>query len=105
VGRVAVNMTAGAVGYPHRRFVGLTALAACSWAVYSAAIGLGAGAWFKGHPLGAIAVGVVGGLIIGVGLDSVLGLVQRRRDRRDTDNEAAPPTAARAAMSPRLPGT
>ena len=103
VGRVAVNMTAGAVGYPHRKFVGLTALAAFSWAVYSAAIGLGAGAWFKGHPLGAIAVGVVGGLIIGVALDSVLGLLQRRRDRRDTATEAAAGTAAATTADPAAP--
>ncbi|MGV8965682.1 MAG: DedA family protein [Cellulomonas sp.] len=82
VGRVAVNMTAGAVGYPHRRFVGLTALAAVTWAIYSAAIGLGAGAWFKGHPLIAIGVGVVSGLIIGLALDSVLGYLRRRKNRR-----------------------
>ena len=50
VGRVAVNMTAGAVGYSRRRFVGLVAIASVTWALYSAAFGIGAGAWFKGHP-------------------------------------------------------
>lgn len=89
VGRVAVNMTAGAVGYPRRRFVGLTALAALTWAVYSTAIGLGAGAWFKGHPLVAIVVGVVGGLIIGLVLDSLLGYLQRRKSRRQDEVDLA----------------
>lgn len=82
VGRVAVNMTAGAVGYPHRRFVGITALAAVTWALFSSAIGLGAGAWFKGHPLVAIAVGVVGGLLIGLVLDRVLRALHNRKERR-----------------------
>jgi len=88
VGRVAVNMTAGAVGYPRRRFVGLTALAAVTWAMYSAAIGIGAGAWFKGHPFIAIVVGVVGGLIIGLALDYMLGFLQRRKSRHE--DSAAP---------------
>jgi membrane protein DedA with SNARE-associated domain len=57
VGRVAVNMTAGAVGYSRGQFVGFDAIAALIWALYSAAIGVGAGEWFKGHPLGATAVG------------------------------------------------
>ncbi|WP_448631715.1 DedA family protein [Cellulomonas soli] len=43
VGRVAVNMTAGALGFRRRRFVFLTALAAVTWAGYSTAIGVGAG--------------------------------------------------------------
>src|SRR3712207_359866 len=55
VGRVAVNMTAGALGFPRRRFVGLTAFAAASWAVYSTAIGIGAGAWLDERPLASIA--------------------------------------------------
>jgi membrane-associated protein len=73
VGRVAVNMTAGAVGYSRRRFVGFVAIASLTWAMYCAAIGIGAGAWFKGHPVRAIVVGVVGGLLIGVILDFSLG--------------------------------
>ena len=73
VGRVAVNMTAGAVDYSRRRFVGFVAIASLTWAMYCAAIGIGAGAWFKGHPVRAIVVGVVGGLLIGVILDFSLG--------------------------------
>jgi len=72
VGRVAVNMTAGALGYPRRRFVGLTALAAVTWAAYGAAVGVGAGIWLEAHPLVAVVAGVVVGTLVGVGIDWVL---------------------------------
>jgi membrane protein DedA with SNARE-associated domain len=81
VGRVAVNLTAGAIGYPRRRYAGLTALASLSWSVYSVAIGLLAGAWFHGHPFVAAAVGIVGGLLGGIALDRVLS---RRRIKTAT---------------------
>lgn len=81
VGRVAVNMTAGAVGYPRRRFVGIDAIASLTWALYSAAIGIGAGEWLKGHPLGAIAVGLLGGLLIGLVLDWTLKRLAERKNR------------------------
>lgn len=72
VGRVAVNMTAGALGYRRRRFVGLTAVAAVMWAVYSAAIGIASGAFLEGHPVIAVVVGVVGGIVLGLVVDWVL---------------------------------
>jgi len=72
VGRVAVNMTAGAVGYPRRRFVGLTAIAAVTWSAYASLIGIGAGAWLGDHMLVSIGAGMVGGLAIGVVIDRVL---------------------------------
>jgi len=81
VGRVAVNMTAGAVGYPRRQFVGFDAIASLTWALYSAAIGVGAGQWFKGHPLGATAVGVAGGLFIGLVLEWTLRRLVNRKNR------------------------
>ena len=83
VGRVAVNMTAGAVGYSRRRFAQLTAIAAVSWALYSAAIGVGAGVWLKGHPLLAVVVGIAGGLLIGLAVDWALTRLQDRKRRRD----------------------
>ncbi|QZN87635.1 DedA family protein [Cellulomonas sp. C5510] len=72
VGRVAVNMTAGALGYPRRRFVGLTALAAVTWAGYGTAVGVGAGMWLESHPLIAVVAGVVVGTLVGVAIDWVL---------------------------------
>lgn len=72
VGRVAVNMTAGALGYPRRRFVGLTAAAGVVWALYGALIGIGAGAWLKDHPVIAVLVGIVAGVLVGLAIDAVL---------------------------------
>ncbi|MGY4643393.1 DedA family protein [Cellulomonas sp. URHB0016] len=80
VGRVAVNMTAGALHYPRRRFVGLTALAAVMWALYSTAIGVGAGAFLGDRPWLAVAAGVVGGILLGLVVDWAL-----RRGRSSLD--------------------
>ncbi|GIG37168.1 hypothetical protein Cpa01nite_25490 [Cellulomonas pakistanensis] len=72
VGRVAVNMTAGALGYPRRRFVGLTALAAVTWAAYGSLVGAGFGLWLEDHPAIAVVAGVVVGTLVGIGIDWVM---------------------------------
>ena len=74
MGRVAVNLTAGATGFPPRRFAGLAALAAASWAAWSVAVGAAAGRWFEGNPLL--------GSLAGVGLAVVLGVLVDRVARR-----------------------
>jgi len=99
IGRVAVNMSAGAVGYSRRRFVGIDMIAALTWALYAASIGIGAGEWFKGHPLRAIVVGVVGGLLIGLVLDWALGRLAHRRNR------AVGPTTSASIHTPPGAGT
>jgi membrane-associated protein len=81
VGRVAVSMTAGATGYPWRRFLAVAVLAAVSWSGYSAVIGLAAGTTLGANPLLAAAVGVVGGLAIGLLADVVVRRVDARRSR------------------------
>lgn len=80
VGRVAVNMMAGTVGYPRRRFVPLTVIAAMTWTVYSALIGIGAGAALAANPLLAVVVGVVGGVLLGVLVDRTIHVVVQRRE-------------------------
>jgi membrane protein DedA with SNARE-associated domain len=72
IGRVAVNMTAGALGYPRRRFMGLTALAAVTWAAYGTLIGAGAGVWLADHSLLAVVAGVVVGTVVGLAIDWAL---------------------------------
>ena len=84
VARVAVNMAAGALGYPRRRFLGVAAIGSVAWAGYSAMIGIGAGAWLQGRPLGAVVLGVVVGLLIGGLFDAVF----RRRQKRVVDDDA-----------------
>lgn len=81
VGRVAVNMSAGALGYPWRRFLPLSAVAGASWAIYSAGIGLLAGHWIEDQPLLSVVLGIAFALIIGVIIDRTTVLIRRRRAR------------------------
>ncbi|MDO5701629.1 MAG: VTT domain-containing protein [Bowdeniella nasicola] len=72
IGRVAVNVTAGTVGFPRRFFLIIDAFAAVFWALYSVGLGLAAGAILKEHPLLGILAGVAGGVVIGYILDFAL---------------------------------
>lgn len=78
VGRVAVNMSAGALGFPWRRFVPLSVVAGVSWGVFSLAIGLLAGAWIKDQPLLSAGLGIVVALVIGVVIDRIAAARRRR---------------------------
>jgi membrane protein DedA with SNARE-associated domain len=79
-GRVGVNLVAGAGGIPRKVFRPLTLLSAVCWTGYTLAIGTVAGSWVSDHPvLGAlIATGL--GLVVGLLIDTVLGIVRRRRE-------------------------
>ena len=78
VGRVAVNMTAGAVGLPWRRFLPLSILAGISWSALSLIIGLAAGSWIKDQPLVSAAIGIAVALVIGLIIDRVAAARRRR---------------------------
>ncbi len=78
VGRVAVNMTAGAVRFSRLRFSGLAAIAAVSWSAYSVLLGVGAGSWLHGQPVLAVVIGVTGGLLIGAAIDPLITWFGRR---------------------------
>lgn len=78
VGRVAVNMSAGALGFPWRRFLPLSLIAGLSWSVFSLAIGLLAGAWIKDQPLLSAGLGIVIALLIGVVIDRIAAARRRR---------------------------
>jgi membrane-associated protein len=80
-GRVAVNMTAGAVRFPYRRFWPLTLLAGACWAAYSVLVGLLAGHRVEEQPLVGAATGVVLALVLGVVIDRVAAAAARRRAR------------------------
>jgi len=79
VGRVAVNMSAGALRFPWRRFVPLSLVAGASWSALSLTIGLLAGSWVQEQPLVSAGVGVVVALALGVVIDRVAA-ARRRRD-------------------------
>ncbi|MHA7282130.1 DedA family protein [Arthrobacter sp. TMS2-4] len=76
IGRVAVNLTAGATGYPRRRFVALTALSGVVWAGYSVGIGAVAGTWFQHNHLLGVAVAIGIAVVIGVGMDRLITLLR-----------------------------
>ncbi|GMA32262.1 DedA family protein [Litorihabitans aurantiacus] len=102
VGRVAVNITAGAVGFPLRRFLAFDAVAAILWACFGSAIGIVAGALFHGNPLLSIAVGVAGGVLIGLLMDKLLARLGfgpaelSPRDRAALARDGALPAGAEA---------
>lgn len=73
VGRVAVNMTAGATGFPLRRFLPAAATAGLLWAAYTTVLGVSAGVFLGRHPLVAMAVGVATGVVVGVVVDALVG--------------------------------
>jgi membrane protein DedA with SNARE-associated domain len=81
VGRVAVNMTAGATGFSWKRFFPLSILAGSSWAVYSIAIGALAGHWVKDNPLLGAGIAIVAAMIIGFAIDKIVGRVTGRTVR------------------------
>jgi membrane-associated protein len=104
IGRVAVNMTAGAVGYPRSRFMLVSAIAAVTWGIYSMLIGLAAASWLGHNTLLAMAVGVVAGILLGVLVDQVVqrlaGPPKSEPVPADTDedeDEAEPEATTRAA--------
>lgn len=81
VGRVAVDVSAGALGFDWRRFAPLSVVAGLSWSALSIAIGVFAGAWIKNQPLLSAAIGVVVALAIGIVIDRVSAARRRRESR------------------------
>ena len=79
IGRIAVNLMAGATGLRHRTFLSLTVVAGISWAAYTAIIGLLAASWIRDSPLLAAVVAVVIALVLGVVIDRIASRVSHRR--------------------------
>lgn len=79
IGRVAVNMAAGAVGFSPRRFMPITAIASLVWAVFQSVIGIVAASWVENSTLLAMTAGIVIGLLLGILLDKVLSSFAARR--------------------------
>lgn len=72
IGRVVVNLGAGATRYPRTWFIPLTGFSALAWAGYSTAIGVLAGAWFKDNQLLGVVVAVAVALVLGVLIDKLI---------------------------------
>ncbi|KZE90611.1 DedA family protein [Microbacterium sp. TNHR37B] len=105
VGRVAVNMSAGAVRYPRRRFVPLSGVAAIGWAASSAAIGVLAASWLGDQPVLSAALAIVAALTVGLAVDRTVVLRRRRRaaaagNERGTGDPAASAADVAAVDAP-----
>lgn len=90
VGRVAVNFTAGATGYPVRRFIALDAAAAITWVGYSIGIGVVAGRWVHQYPLLGAALAIVLAIGIGFALDHLVRWAHNRRAAAINEGDADP---------------
>jgi len=95
VGRVAVNMTAGATRLPYRRFLAISSLAGLAWSATSIGIALAASSVLH-EPIVAALVSMVVAAGLGIAVDRVIGSISRRRDAR----AAAAAGAATAAVAP-----
>ncbi|MCZ2838784.1 DedA family protein [Modestobacter sp. VKM Ac-2985] len=88
--RTAVTLTAGAVGWPLRRFAPFAALAALTWAGWSAGIGYVGGLAFERDPLRGLLLGLGLALVLAALGEGVRILVHRRRPPVDAVAERAP---------------
>lgn len=79
VGRIGINLVAGASGVPGRVFRPLAALASIIWSIYSVVLGAVAGAWFTRNPVLGVVLAVGVGIALGLLLDRVILLYRRRR--------------------------
>lgn len=87
--RTAVTLTAGAVRWPLHRFTAFAALAAVTWAGWSAGIGYVGGAAFEHDPLRGLLLGL--GLALGLAAlgELVRHLLHRRTPGRTVEREPA----------------
>lgn len=88
VGRVAVNMTAGATRLPYRRFLAISSLAGLAWSATSIGIALAASSVLH-EPIVAAVVSMVVAAGLGIVVDRVIGRVSRKRDARTAAAAAA----------------
>ncbi|PQZ91705.1 alkaline phosphatase [Arthrobacter sp. MYb227] len=82
VGRVVVNLSAGATGYSIRRFTLLDVLGCITWAGYSVAIGVVAGGWFHDNKLLGIGLSVALAICLGYLIDKIVHTLLKRFGRK-----------------------
>jgi membrane-associated protein len=80
-GRTAVTLTCGLTGYPRRRFIMATALAAVIWALYAFFLGRIGGRVFKDNPWAGLIVAFGASIVISAAIEGIRRLRARRRRR------------------------
>jgi membrane protein DedA with SNARE-associated domain len=78
-GRTAVTLTCGLTGYPRRRFVAATALAAVIWALYAFFIGRLGGRAFEDNPWIGLVIAFGASIAVSAVIEAVRRLLARRR--------------------------
>ena len=78
-GRTAVTLTCGLIGYPRRRFVAATAVAAVIWALYAFLIGRIGGRAFEHNIWAGLAVAFGASIVISAAIEGIRRLRGRRR--------------------------
>jgi membrane protein DedA with SNARE-associated domain len=81
-GRTAVTLTCGLVGYPRRRFVAATAVAAVIWALYAFLIGRIGGQAFEHNIWAGLAVAFGASVAISALIEAIRRLRKRARSGR-----------------------
>ncbi|GAA1889441.1 DedA family protein [Paeniglutamicibacter psychrophenolicus] len=87
IGRVVVNLSSGATGFSHRRFTLLDVAGCLTWASYSVAIGVVAGAWFHDNQLLGIGLSVALAIVMGYLIDKLSHAILVRLGRRGAQHE------------------
>ncbi|MFK0083783.1 DedA family protein [Glutamicibacter sp. NPDC090743] len=100
IGRVAVNLTAGATGFSHKRFTLFDTIGVLTWAAYSVSIGALAGNWMHDNKLLGIAVSIVIAVVLGFVIDRIVSWVLDRLHRRAAKREGHPVQPARQTVPP-----
>jgi len=80
-GRTAVTLTCGLTGYPRRRFVAATALAAVIWALYAFFIGRLGGQAFEDNPWIGLVIAFGASIAVSAVIEAIRRLLARRRRR------------------------
>jgi membrane-associated protein len=87
-GRTAVTLTCGLIGYPRRRFVPATAVAAVIWAVYAFLIGRIGGQAFEHNIWAGLAVALGASVAISALIEGIRRLRRRWRGRAGSGGDA-----------------
>lgn len=78
IGRVAVNLTAGATGFSHKRFTLFDTIGVLTWAAYSVGIGALAGNWMHDNKLLGIGLSIVIAVVLGFIIDRIVSWALNR---------------------------
>lgn len=82
-GRIVVNMSAGATGFPIRRFLPLALLASILWASLATAMGA-----LASHLIDSPLLAMVIGVVVGMGFGLLIDWLMQRRNRPVPDGTA-----------------